>query len=265
MQGRDIEDSLVGRWKCYALTTSDRPDRVRHIHRELVNFGLPFTVHESVRPTEANGFASAGYYGCFLAHLSCLRQAKADGVEVAIIVEDDAVIASKAARIISAIDVEQRDIDWKVMHLGYLSTSPCYVDGVERISNHLAYSRGWEVTGAHFYAVRASAIDDVIANFEARLAPEGHRIACDGILNEFLRDNDSRVVLAVPRLAQQGPSPSGLDFRPGLRTNILRFAPTRQLVELAKRRLWNVDVALGPTMSIRRWDRRARRAAAPSA
>jgi glycosyl transferase, family 25 len=249
------------RIKLYGLTTTDRPDRARRLTRELQRTGLDFHIHRADRPAENFGFASVGLYGCFLSHLACLRQARADGVDIAIVVEDDAVIMKTANRAITDLPLQLGAVEWKVIHLGYLAKSPAYRQSVSLVTKNIARSSGWEVVGAHFYAVRADALDSLIDNCEQRLGPNGHRIASDGVINEYLRDQRADLLVALPCLAHQAPSPSGTDFQPGWRTTILRQPIPRQLIEIAKRAWWNAQWVMGPQRAERRWNRRAQRSA----
>jgi glycosyl transferase, family 25 len=246
----------------YGLTTTDRPDRARRLERELRRTGLEFAIHRADRPTETLGFASIGLHGCFLSHLACLHHARNDGVDIAIVVEDDCVIMRSAPRTIVGLPAQLDSLDWRVIHLGYLAKSPAYQQSVNLVTENIARSSGWEIVGAHFYAVAAVALDSLIDNFEQRLAPGGHQIASDGVINEYLRDHGANVLVALPCLAHQAPSPSGTDFQPGWRTTVLSKPVPRYVVEVVKRVLWNGYAALGPRRAERRWNRRASQSSA---
>ena len=72
-------------------------------------------------------------------------------------------------------------------------SSPAWTDPIELIGPHVAVvhgrsPRGAHFYGAHFYAVHERGFDSLIADFEARLLPGGHRISPDGVLIEWRFD-----------------------------------------------------------------------------
>ena len=71
------------------INVASRRDRRREMQRQLsmVNWRADF--YDAIRPNEAGGFPSIGARGCFLSHLSVLRQAQDDKVDVLMVLEDD--------------------------------------------------------------------------------------------------------------------------------------------------------------------------------
>jgi hypothetical protein len=182
-------------------------------------------------------------------------------VAVAVLVEDDAVVVRRFGRLVAPIADELSGLDWAICHLGYLrNQSPCLGDRLELVTPHLGQSKGWEVAGAHFVAVNGDRIDEVIADFEARLEPGGHRIGADGVYNEFTRNQGLSPLLSLPNLARQAPSPSGIAGVRQLRTRLLYVAPVRTVAEAVKRAAWDLQSWTPPTLEVRWWNLRARRA-----
>lgn len=246
-------------WKCYAATTADRPERRIHLERELERSGLPYHIRISIRPSEANGFPSAGYRGCFESHLANLRMARDEGVDVAVLVEDDVVIVRGLSPLLGDLVAEARSLEWSMIYLGYLSKgSPNRRDQLELVTAHIARSVGWEVYGSHFVGVNSSSFDTLIENFEARLRPSGHRISPDGVLNEYRRDRSVDTLLCVPNLARQGPSPSGISSGRGIKTTLLANPTARAVVEEVKRRGWDAQSRIAPPVTVRLWNLRSR-------
>lgn len=246
-------------WKCFGLSTSDRADRQRHVERELDRTGLPFEVQIAERPTDAGGFASVGQRGCFDSHLRALRAARDQDVDVAVIVEDDAVIVHRFPDLLEQVQRELADHEWSVLLLGYLPLeSPSKVFPLELITPHVARSRHWEFVGSHFYAVHRSALDALIADFERRLEPGGHRIGVDGILNEFRFLTASDTLVCVPNLSRQGPSPSGITVDSGVRTRLLHHAGVRRAVLAVKTVRWNAAARVPARPWVAVWNLRAR-------
>ena len=246
-------------WKCYGLTTADRPARQAHLGAELERIALPFEVLVSERPTDAGGFSGIGVRGCFESHLQAMRTARDEGVDVAVFVEDDAVIASRFLELLPEIQRELRDVEWSVLLLGYLGDqSPARHFPIAQLSPHLARAEHWEFTGSHFVAVNGSSLNELIEHFEDRLRPGGHRIGVDGVLNEFRQMSGRPTLVTVPNLSRQGPSPSGITAAEGLRTKLLHFDKVRRLVQGAKRAKWDLEAMVPARLSVKMWNLRAR-------
>lgn len=253
-------------WKCFGITTIDRPDRSRRLERELERVGLPYSILRTERLGDAGGFASTGVHGCFMSHLESLRAARSEGVDVAVIVEDDAVVVRSFRRRLDQLISELAELDWSMLYLGYLAdSSPIGSEPLHLLSDHIAQAEGWEVTGGHFVAIRREALDSVIADFERRLLPGGHRISPDGVLNEWRRDEGLPTLVALPNLARQGPSPSGITERPGLRSRLLERPTVSAVAWVAKRQLWELSSSVPPRLWERLWNVRSRTAGRPPA
>lgn len=245
-------------WKCYAITTADRPERSERLAVELDRLGLAYSIHVGQRPPDAMGFESTGARGCFESHLFSLRQALEDGVDVAVLVEDDlvAVRGFRDRLILVADDLE--GIDWPMVYLGYLGgQSPVSRDSIVRIAPHVAETRGWEVQGTHLVAIARRSLEAVIEDFEGRLAPGGHRIPSDGVLNEFRRDRGRSALLALPNLGRQGPSPSGITPMLGLRQRLIARPGINGVAWTTKRCWWNLLAAVPPSLLVIGWNLRA--------
>lgn len=260
------ETARTSTWKCYGLTTADRPERQAHIQGELQRVALPFEVYFAERPPDPGGFASTGARGCFESHLRALRAARDEGVGVAVLAEDDVVVAGRFLELLPEIQRELADRSWTILLLGYLSTgSPARHFPLEFVSEHLARAEHWEFTGSHFLAVNGEALDDVIASFEARLEPGGHRIAVDGAYNEFRKIHGHETLVCVPNLGHQAPSPSGIANSAGIRQRLLKVPTIQRPVLAIKRAWWNVQASLPAQVSLTAWNLRARLTAAQRA
>lgn len=251
-------------WRFYAITTSDRPERQRRLREEFARLSVDVTIHVGDRPADANGFAGIGYWGCFASHLACLEQARADGATVAVIAEDDVVVATAFARHMPQVVLQLERRLWSMAYLGYLrASSPARHTGLELVTRNLGRLEGWEIAGSHLYAVHARAFDSLIDDFQARLEPGGHRIAADGVLNEYRRDGGLETLVCLPNLGYQAPSPSGITSASGvahrIRTSILRQQMAQRWVESAKRLGWDLWSSLPVQMHARAWNARVPR------
>lgn len=249
-------------WRFYAVTTSDRPERQSRLRDEFGRLAIPVAVHVGDRPTDRNGFASVGTWGCFAGHLACLERARDDGAAVAVIAEDDVVITSAFERHVLSIAAQLEGRSWAMAYLGYLrSASPARRQALKLISANLGRLSGWEVRGSHLYAVHASALDALVADLRARLEPGGHRISSDGVLNEFRRDNRLETIVCVPNLAHQAPSPSGITAASGMVQAVkdrILASRVQPVVELTKRIVWDISSSTPAAVHALLWNGRAR-------
>jgi GR25 family glycosyltransferase involved in LPS biosynthesis len=263
-QGIGGDLSSLG-WRFYGVTTADQPRRQRYLEREFSRHGIDAAIHVAQRPTEADGFPSAGYRGCFESHLFCLRAARDDGARVAVVAEDDLMLMTEFDRRAVAIDRWLAGRTWSVLFLGYLEgQSPAWHEPVESVGPNVVAAAGWHVQGSHCYAVHRDALDAVIADFESRLVPGGHKISTDGVLSEFHRDNDMRPLLCVPNLAHQTTRLSGIS--PGqrsLKTRILAVPAAADAIGALKRLQRERRSRRPHSATVQEWNLRAARRSVP--
>jgi GR25 family glycosyltransferase involved in LPS biosynthesis len=249
---------VLAGWKAFGITTEDRPERGAHLVAELRRLPCDATMRVSRRPEDAGGFSSPGARGCFESHLANLRQAREEQVEVAVLVEDDAVFVRDIGTIMERLVRELAGRPWSVLLLGYEGAqSPISESPLRLVTPHVAAADGWEVIGTHFIAVHGDTLDDVIGYFEQRQLPGGHRISVDGIFNEFRRDRGHDTLVCIPNLARQGPSPSGITASNGIRSRLLASAAIRIPVLWAKRLKWNAVARVPPRLHCAAWNIRA--------
>jgi len=258
MTGHGLDTLPVG-WRCYAITTKNRPERREHLEHELRRAGFVARIYVAERPTDAGGFRTIGVRGCAESHLACLREAVEDGVDVCVIAEDDVLITRRIGPLLRVIERELRELDWEFVYLGHLPESPARGQGMARVSEHIVRSNGWEILGAHLVAINASALPTVVRDFERRFEPGGWRIDTDGIYNEIRRDHGLATFFCVPNLAIQGSSPSGITESSSLRSRLLRRHRVRAVREALKRSMFEVQVAIPTALTFRRWSRQAAR------
>jgi hypothetical protein len=174
-------------------------------------------------------------------------------------VEDDAVVVSHFLDLLPEIERELANTRWSVLLLGYMGDqSPARHFPIELISPHVARADHWEFIGSHFVAINGAALDDLIDHFEQRLAPGGHRIGVDGILNEYRKATGQPTLVCVPNLARQSPSPSGINARAGLRTKLLSVDRVQRAVLVIKRALWDAEAMMPSSWAARIWNLRSR-------
>lgn len=204
------------------INLPERTDRRRAVTRELRRQGIAVDGQRvrffaAARPDGPADFPSTGARGCFLSHLAVLRQARADGVQRLLVLEDDVMFTDTLARA-GALAGALHTATW---HLAYPGHAQPALPGPLR----------WQASReplvcAHCYAVHHSALDTVIGHLEACLGrptghPEGSPMHYDGALTLLRRARPELVTLLCSRsLAGQRSSrsdiigPSWLDRLP---------------------------------------------------
>lgn len=200
--------------RAYAINLPHRTDRRQHIIRELEKAGMPLSANKveifpGIQPTQAKNFLSVGMLGCFLSHLTILKQAKKDGLANVLIMEDDLFFTKQLLKNQTAIVEQLQQRNWDFLYLGHEedinSTSPFSI---------CPPSVG--VMKTHFYAVNSSLFDRLILFFEEiQQRPEGHPdggpMSIDGAYSTFrARNPDVVTLIASPSLGWQRSSVSDI-------------------------------------------------------
>jgi hypothetical protein len=212
--------------RVYAVNLPERKDRRQLIVKELEEAGMPLTPHKveifpAIRPKEAGGFPSIGARGCVSSHVAILKQAKQEGLNNILIVEDDLEISEKF-RTDEAVILEQlRQQDWDFVYFGH-------VEKVEQKSPVALVPFSEEMRTTHFYAVNGRIFDRLLRFMEELQQrppghPDGGPMQIDGAYSTFRTQNpDVITLIASPNLGWQRSSRSDItpklwDTVPGLR------------------------------------------------
>jgi len=216
----------------------ERSDRRREVTRELQRQGVAVDgdrvrCFAATRPAGPAGFPSTGARGCFLSHLAVLRQARADGVQRLLVLEDDVMFTAELARA-GYMAAALGAATWQLAYPGHAQPA---------LPGPLRWQASREpLVCAHCYAVHHSALNTVIDHLEACLGrptghPDGSPMHYDGALTLLRRAQPGWVTLLASRsLAGQRSSrsdiigPSWLDRLPlaawvrGLKNGLRRVA-----------------------------------------
>jgi glycosyl transferase family 25 len=200
--------------RVYVINLPYRKDRYRQMAQELEKAGMPLSpnkveIFPAIRPNDAINFPSVGALGCFLSHLSILKQAKKDGLANVLILEDDLVI-SERFRTDQALIVEQlRSVDWGFVYFGHreevAQASPVKLDPFSD-----------PIITTHFYAVNGNILERLLWFLEElQLRPAGHPdggpMHLDGAYSTFRMQNpDIITLIASPNLGWQRSSRSDI-------------------------------------------------------
>ena len=202
--------------RTYIINLPERTDRLREVTAVLERGGMPLRpdkveVFPAVRVQDPMGFPSASARGCFMSHLSVLKQALELRLPNVLILEDDVEFATVFQRVLPHILDQLSQQTWSFAYLGY-----SYVDNTAYASQDTQtvdmkpFSD--EIRCTHAYAVHGSAFKPVIQHLEQLLSgPPGDRengpMHVDGAFNIFRKKHPERLTLsAAPQIAWQRAS-----------------------------------------------------------
>jgi glycosyl transferase, family 25 len=194
--------------RIYVINLAHRADRRLEIAEQLRSVGLTLQspnvrLFDAIKPTEKAGFESVGARGCFLSHLTILRES--EGLENVLILEDD-------LNFVSQIEVRQNSVlplipvHWDIFYGG------CNHDLVPKVEGLVQVSSTTTLSATHFVAFNKSVVKPMSVHLEAILGrepghPDGGPMHVDGAYTRFRQDNpDTAVFVAVPELGYQRPS-----------------------------------------------------------
>ena len=202
----------------YVINLPNRVDRRKAMVKELENAGMPFTsgkveLFAAIRPESPGSFQSIGFRGCFLSHLSVLKQARADGLNNVLIMEDDLELRKDFKQYEDIILKELIAREWDIVHFGYCYDKPSVS---EAINLPILQPFSGELMCTTFYAVNQRVLDQLINFFEVLLQrpaghPKGGPMSLDGAFNVFKwqHPNIARLI-AVPSFGDQRSSKSDI-------------------------------------------------------
>lgn len=186
------------------INLAHRKDRRRATQRQLSRIGWNAAFFPAIRPPSADEFPSVGAHGCFLSHLSVLREAHNRGAERLVLLEDDVNFSPNFAGHWAAAALALEGVEWSIFYPGH--TMPDLPPGLSRIPPSKA------IQCAHFVVINGSAISTLIAGLERILSrPAGHPLGgpmhVDGAYSTIRIQNPSLTTYAYsPSLAYQRPS-----------------------------------------------------------
>lgn len=193
--------------KLYVINLASRPDRRREMEKELAGVGLKdnavVTFFPAIKPTSAENFPSIGARGCFMSHLSVLREAQDKEMGTILILEDDATFGSTFQQNLKEILSDLHKTDWDIAYLGHRIRDDFTQDTTSRVSQHWhMIPTDLEVQTTHAMLIDASALASLIAYFERLLTrpnghPDGGPMHVDGAYSWFRRTNPEFRTLAT--------------------------------------------------------------------
>lgn len=137
------------------------------MEEQLSRIGWHAHFFPATRPPDAANFPSVGARGCFLSHLSVLRNARNVGAEQLVILEDDVDFVYGFPEQWKFSMAALQDQKWSIFYPGHILDS--LPAGLSIISPSVA------VRCAHFMVVNGAAISSLVNGLEKILSrPAGH-------------------------------------------------------------------------------------------
>jgi glycosyl transferase, family 25 len=188
----------------FVINLEHRTDRRIAMQKQLLRIGWHAEYFPAIRPKDAADFPSIGARGCFLSHLSVLKNARNAGVQQIVILEDDVNFTPEFIErwkfLMSALATRE----WSIFYPGHpIDHLP---PGLSRISPDMA------VQCTHFMVINGPAISTLIGGLERILSrpaghPQGGPMHLDGAYSTLRAQNHALATYAYfPALGYQRPS-----------------------------------------------------------
>ncbi len=190
-----------------------REDRRNETREEFSRFNLPIDTDkigfiEAYSPKDRAGFPTAGTHGCFLSHLSILKNAHRDGLRNILVLEDDITFSKDILNVSEQAISELKNLDWDFVYFSHSFDEPETPLGWRMLNKDMLCT--------HFYAVNGKCLDDLIVFLETLLKrPEGHPdggpMHYDGAINVFRNQNPGKNIYYFSKnLGFQRPSKTNI-------------------------------------------------------
>jgi glycosyl transferase family 25 len=223
----DYFDRLV------VINLPERTDRRAAMVEELTRVGIypspKVAFLDAIKPNDGGTFVSRGTHGCFLSHLSALKDARDRGLKSVLVMEDDLTFSPRYRVDEERLVAELQREAWGIVFLGNL-LHPLLDE-----PNRLEPLSG-PLVGCHFYAVHAAAFEELI-DYLTLVAerpaghPDGGGVPVDGAISMFReRHPEVRALIALPNLGGQRSTRSDITPRWFDRVPVVR-----SVIELARR------------------------------
>ncbi len=199
------QDSMFDRFeKAVVINLPERLDRRRDTVAELERVGASgVSFFPAIRPASAGVFGSRGEHGCFLSHMSVLKEHQT--AKSLLVMEDDVAFSpSFGSRSLIASSLPD---NWDIFYAGHYQLPEVRVDWTQ--DGLVGVDGSVEFIGAHCYGIRGPAISRLLHFCENLLdskQPPDRCMPFDGAINIARRELGLRTFAAIPPLAHQRPS-----------------------------------------------------------
>lgn len=213
----------------YIINLESRPDRLKEVEAEFEKVGLDFHdpkihIFKAIKPENFDDWPTQGTKGCYLSHLGVLKDAKKQGFQRILVLEDD-VSFVEYFNILMSETINQLEkgasgkIAWDMLYGGYHVAKETQIEITEAYKLKKSFSKNLfkplpntEVFCLHFIALTGSSIGKLADYLETLMMkpmgdPTGGRMHVDGAYNWFRREHPETVaLLAYPEVASQRSS-----------------------------------------------------------
>lgn len=205
----------------YCINLDTRPDRWERMRGRLEALGIAETVRRFpavLTPDKPVGLA--------LSHRRVLEQARAQGLEQVLVLEDDAVFLEGAAAVLGPALRQLAGLPWNACYLGggWYRNQPSWRFRFPPVSAHLEYVHG--LTTTHAIAYHQRLYDQLLAELPGEESEMREWIAEHKALDLYYAETlGTGIFRTVPVLASQESLVSDED--PGLRDQFVVTPPSR--------------------------------------
>lgn len=210
----------------YIINLPHRKDRKQEIIDQFNKIGINIAHQRNIQffngilPNSAGEFQSIGARGCFLSHLSVLRDAKRSNYDRVLILEDDTNFEPDFLLKIELIIENLKDIEWDAFNGNHrlTGTQTIKLDPAKHIT---ALPKDTTVELANFVAFQGTTISDLVLYLDTMLTRKagdkaGGPMHVDGAYNWInFSSKNYKAFISNTRLCYQRPSKSDIASRWG--------------------------------------------------
>ncbi len=201
--------------RVYVINLPERRDRYMLMKRSLQRAGFPsetesIHIYPGIRPGSPGPFSSIGVRGCYMSHLSVLKNARDSRCRRIVVMEDDLDISPAFTSVEEELTRQLDITPWDFAYLGHHLDLPHHSGPIT-----LRPYAG-EIRLAHFYAVKGEILDSLISFLETLLTrpkghPDGGPMHVDGAFSTYRAQNPHiKTLVCVPSLGNQRSSRSDI-------------------------------------------------------
>lgn len=195
------------------INLPSRKDRRRETELEFKRYGFPINVEKvnffsAVSTQTSDGFPNSGVKGCFLSHMTIIRNAIKTNLKNVLIMEDDICFSKNILEYSSIAIQELENINWDVAYFGHNEPNSAVEISWKKVQHPMLL--------AHFYAINGKTLPlfyDFLQQILSRPPghPDGGPMHYDGAINTFLNQNSNlQAYFFSKNLGYQRPSRTDL-------------------------------------------------------
>jgi glycosyl transferase family 25 len=216
------------------INMTSRKDRRDETVSEFIRYGFPVNsekvkFYDAITPVDAKRFPNPGVRGCFLSHLSVLKDAERAKSNNILVLEDD-IQFSKNILQQGALAVKSLSgLDWDIAYFGHVLKSTTSETTWKKVNQPMSLS--------HFYAVNGEKVASLTQFLDHLLErPIGHisggPMHYDGALNTYIKNQPNiQAYYFSMNLGYQRPSKTNLHKNPFFES----YTALKPLVILARK------------------------------